>query len=262
MSDLFESHDPQEIMTEAMSKYKPVKIFACFSGGHDSICSTNFAMQNGAHQVLHINTGIGIEKTRIFVRETCKKMNWPLLEVTPPDKTYEDFVMKYGFPGPGAHKYAYIWLKERALMKVIRETKIHRLDKVMFVTGVRQQESTRRMGHVRPIQKRGSQIWVAPIIGFSKMDCSKYMKENNLPRNEVVDLLHMSGECLCGSYARENELEEIRLWFPDVVGRIERLQEAVKKAGKQCVWGPRNSMPSGNNPLCVGCEQKAFPFAS
>lgn len=122
---------PSETIATAVLEHKPVRIYAMFSGGNDSMVSTHFAMNNGAHEVLHINTGIGIPQTREFVRETCKAFGWPLREEHPPDKTYRDMVLYRGFPGPGAHAYAYSWLKERALRKVIRECKAKVRDRVM-----------------------------------------------------------------------------------------------------------------------------------
>jgi 3'-phosphoadenosine 5'-phosphosulfate sulfotransferase (PAPS reductase)/FAD synthetase len=60
---------PLEVMSAAYL-HQPVRRFALFSGGKDSICSTHFTMNNGADEVVHINTGIGIKETREFVRET------------------------------------------------------------------------------------------------------------------------------------------------------------------------------------------------
>lgn len=79
---------PEQVMENAIKKFKPVKIFAMFSGGDDSLVTTHFAMNHGAREVVHLNTGIGITATRVFVRETCKKYAWPLREMHPPELTY------------------------------------------------------------------------------------------------------------------------------------------------------------------------------
>ena len=56
----------QEFLRGVVAEHRPVKTFALFSGGHDSICSTHLAMESGvADAVVHVNTGIGIPQTRV-----------------------------------------------------------------------------------------------------------------------------------------------------------------------------------------------------
>lgn len=248
---------PLEIVKGAVAEHNPVRIFAMFSGGNDSICSTHLSM-GIAEEVLHINTGIGIKKTREHVRTVCAQYGWPLREEYPPQMTYRQLVLKYGFPGPGMHYLSYRILKERAIRKVIRESKTKRSDKVMLITGVRSSESARRMGYVEPVRMIGSQIWVAPIWEWSKRDCNEYRAANNLPESEVASLLHMSGECLCGSFAKPDELKEIAYWFPQDAEEIYTLQREAKEAGVHCIWGTRPKKQRSEElpfmPLCAGCE--------
>lgn len=256
-----------EIIKQALAEHDPVAVYACFSGGHDSLCSTHLSM-GIAQEVLHINTGIGIEQTRTFVRDTCKRYDWPLKEVHPPEMSYRDLVLKFGFPGPGMHYLPYRLLKERALRKVVREAKRKTRDRVMFITGVRQSESARRMGYVEPIIRVGAQVWVAPLWNWNKRQCNEYIEANKLERNEVSDLLHMSGECLCGAFAdqhtgmdRHHELKEIELWFPDTAAQIYALEKEAEAAGVHCEWGrrpPRDTKTMNMfMPMCVGCENRA-----
>ena len=249
-----------DLIDEAIDTYALKTVFALFSGGHDSLCATHVAMQHPAvTTAVHINTGIGIEKTRQFVRNTCKNFDWKLNEYHPP-KTYSELVQTYGFPGPSMHTLMYNRLKERCINQVLREHKTYRREAIGFITGVRSQESTRRMGYVEPIQKDGSRIWIACIHDWDGKDKNAYMEKHNLPRNEVVDLLHMSGECLCGAFAKPGEREEIKLWFPAVYKEIEELEEAVATTGKPCRWGVRPTENSYqitmNLPLCTSCIAK------
>lgn len=87
---------------------RPSSIFALFSGGHDSLCSTALAAKHPSFTAaVHINTGIGIAATREFVRETCAERGWPLIEMHPDAKTYRDLVIEKGMPGgPKAHNGA------------------------------------------------------------------------------------------------------------------------------------------------------------
>ena len=168
---------PEEIMEAAIREHKPVKVFALFSSGNDSLVSTHFAMNHGAEEVVLCNTGFGIRESREHWFSTVCKHQWNCRMLFPPKMSYRQFVLKYGFPGPAAHRYAYVWLKEKALSKLIRETKRNRNDRVMLVTGVRNQESARRMGFVEPIIRRGAVVWVAPMKGFSALDVTEYIKK-------------------------------------------------------------------------------------
>jgi len=249
------------IIDEAAEQHGFTKLFALFSGGHDSLCATHVAAQHPLFKgVVHINTGIGIEQTRDFVRDTCKRQHWPLFEYHPP-VPYEEIVVEYGFPGPAMHNLIYNRLKERCLRQLTRENKEHRLEAIALASGVRSEESTRRMRHVERIQKDGSRIYCAVIHDWTKKKCNDYILEHKLERNQVVDLIHMSGECLCGAFAHPGEREELRLWFPDVVDEIERIEKLVAKTEKPCVWGQRPTKIAGQTemefmPLCVGCAKR------
>ncbi len=251
-----EGKEARLILDWAVEEYRPTHVFCMFSGGHDSLCSTHLSMNHLARmdpKVVHINTGIGIEATRQFVRRTCQDLKWELLEYYPPDKTYEDLVLEHGFPGPGAHGYMYIYLKERAIRKLIRDHKHKRMDRILLITGVRIEESVRRMGNVEPIQRIGAQVWVSPLTSWTKLQCNQYIEVQDLPRNEVVDILHMSGECLCGAFAKPGELEWISKWFPEVGTYVQQLSEKVQREGKHATWGTRPPRKPGI--LCQDCPK-------
>jgi 3'-phosphoadenosine 5'-phosphosulfate sulfotransferase (PAPS reductase)/FAD synthetase len=256
----------KRLLDIAVRRHKPVAICGMFSGGHDSLCAVHMASQlPGFTGAVHINTGIGIEQTREFVRQTCRDQCWPLLEIRAKEdmgQDYDALVLDHGFPGPFHHRKMYNRLKERALYYLVRQYKRERRDRVLLVTGVRREESTRRMGTVQPINRNGAMVWVAPLTHFTGLDKNGYIERHQLPRNEVVDLLHMSGECLCGAFAKPGELDEIAAWFPEEAARIRNLEEQAKEAGVHCRWGerpPKADDPDQGDmfqPLCVGCEHK------
>lgn len=252
-------------MQEAIAAHKPVRIFALFSGGKDSMASTHFAMNHGAMEVVHINTGIGIEETRVFVRDTCNAFGWPLRELHPPDMTYRDFVLKHGFPVPGGHRYSYVWLKERALHELCMSVKTRgrrSRERIMLVTGVRNLESARRMGFVEPIKRIATKVWVAPLFQFSDIDLAHYRKLHNLPLSEVSSKFGMSGECLCGAFAAPDEMQRLERLYPDVAAQIHALEIEAEAAGVHCKWGKRPPKDKFSDKLpfmamCVGCPAKA-----
>jgi 3'-phosphoadenosine 5'-phosphosulfate sulfotransferase (PAPS reductase)/FAD synthetase len=128
---------PELIIRQSIEQHNPVRIFACFSSGNDSLISTHIAMRNGAHEVFNVNTTIGLPEAREHFYAMCEKFRWNHRVKFPPDRDYETMVMEDGFPGPGAHIYPYSWLKERAIRELVAESKVAVHDRVMLITGVR-----------------------------------------------------------------------------------------------------------------------------
>lgn len=248
------------IIDQALEEYDVTHLFGMFSGGHDSICSTALLSLHPAFSgAVHINTSIGIRETREFVRGTSKALGWDLKEYSPP-VPYRDIVLKHGFPGPGGHRFMYTRLKERCIRQLVREHKAKRFDRIGLVTGVRLSESQRRMGHVTPIQREGAQLWIAPILNWSDDDKHEFMAAMNLPRNPVVDTLCMSGECLCGAFARKEEFTELSACYPEAAEEIRALQIEAAAAGVHSEWGKRPPGKRGKatkgGMLCASCNQK------
>lgn len=254
------TYDPHKVINAAVKVYEPVAVFAAFSGGHDSLVSTAIAMANpNVDAVVHINTGIGVEATREFVRTTCEKQGWELIELHPPaGHSYRDIILEHGFPGPAGHLYTYTRLKERPLRQLHASYREKRGDKIMVITGVRSEESTRRMGHVQTVVEESGRIWVAPIHAWTKAQCNQFISEMGYARNEVVDNLHMSGECLCGAFAKPGEMEQLEFFYPEVADRIHKLEHEVRDKGLPWVWGAKPPMKGQEEldmaGLCAKCQ--------
>src|SRR5690606_32380503 len=103
----------------------------------------------------------------------------------------------------------------------------------LFIAGRRRAESARRKSRELPeFEREGSIVWVSPLVHWTNDDMAEYRRRfPDCPRNEVSDMIHMSGECLCGAFAGPNELEEIGFFFPDVKAEIHALEAEVKAAG-------------------------------
>lgn len=292
MSDVSSQIDSAiECVRSAADKFKPVAIVGLFSGGHDSLTANIVAHEAGADCSLHINTETGVPQTREFVFSTCDKNGWRLREYKagdhinakgdPDPQSYRQLVLDHGFPGPFMHRKMYNRLKERQLSHFERDIGATSNKPVIYVSGMRTEESVRRMGNMRRdaetgTSKEGRRVWVAPIHDFSKSDCGRCISACGMSRNPVVDLIHKSGECLCGAFADRNELDELRVWFPDVARKIDELErEVVSKwpwrwgDGGPPVWfrekqkgqeffefhgrGQKMDMPQ-NEPLCHRCN--------
>jgi 3'-phosphoadenosine 5'-phosphosulfate sulfotransferase (PAPS reductase)/FAD synthetase len=258
-------------------------IVILFSGGNDSTTVAHLFKGRATHAA-HANTGIGIESTRQYVRDTCAAWGLPLLERRPePGYGYRDLVLGRaraksgpkrgtilwpgGFPGPAAHWLMYQRLKERALEQVRRELITNPFrQRVVFVAGRRAAESGRRkrLARIPAIERRGSVVWVSPLIHWTALDLNAYrVLHRDVPRNEVCDLLHMSGECLCGSFARSGELDELEFFgFTEPVAQIRRLEREVAAAGvappERCRWGwgADKETPSRVGALCSSCSSR------
>jgi 3'-phosphoadenosine 5'-phosphosulfate sulfotransferase (PAPS reductase)/FAD synthetase len=246
-------------------------VWSMFSGGDDSLATAIVTSRAARFRgCLHLDTGIGIPETQDFVIETCRAQGWPLKIYRAKDcgQDYDALAVKFGFPGPAAHFRMYVRLKERPLRAFLREHKIHRRDRIVLSTGARSDESDRRMGHVERVRREGVRVWANPIADWSKFDCLDAIEAAGLPRNPVVELIHKSGECLCGSFAAPNELAEIALWYPSTAARIRAIEQQAKAAGRTnaCVWGQRptrerkrhpaqrDSAGRRVGPLCQQCE--------
>lgn len=289
----------RKIMRDAIEKYKPVAIFAGFSGGNDSIVVTHFACTEFGATAIHANTMIGVEKSREHARKTAAKYGWQFLEKHavakgPPKKrkdgsafdpsalptgnwqdgntAYEEFVFNFGMPGPGQHPRMYQILKERIFEAFKREAKAggSRRDTVMFVSGVRHDESAIRAGYKETVKKVGSSIWVQPFYWQTKSDFELYRQEFGLPRNPVTDVVGISGECLCGTMGTRDELDLIEKIEPQTRQYIEGLEARCESLGLPCKWATKPDKPSKCNPLqlmlfgdeptfqpaCVGCMRR------
>jgi 3'-phosphoadenosine 5'-phosphosulfate sulfotransferase (PAPS reductase)/FAD synthetase len=238
-------------------------IVGLFSGGNDSTVMCHLMRKRLTH-LGHANTTIGIEKTREFVRQTASQWGIELMEFAPPREVdhYRSLVLDQGFPGPGHHFKMYQRLKERGLHQMRRTLVKEKNQRIVFVAGRRREESRRR-ANIPEMEREGSMVWVSPMVHWTKMDLNTYRLMHDVPVNEVTDLLHMSGECLCGSFAHEGELDEIEMWFPETARIIKSLEqeiadrEDIPNKRKKWGWG------AGEKPkkekvgaLCTSCDAR------
>ncbi len=163
--------------------------------------------------------------------------------------------------GPKAHNTMYYWLKQRQVRRLVREHKQGPKDRIGLVTGIRKEESERRMASVMavPVHRIGAQVWINPILDWTRINCNAFMLDEDLERNPVVDLLHRSGECLCGALAHRSEIKDIEGWFPETAQEIREYETLARENGHlEDVWAGRLTVNRQqmrfDHPLCIGCE--------
>lgn len=246
------------ILQEALGEARGRDIVATcllFSGGNDSTVLAHLFKDSVTHAV-HANTGIGIEETRQFVRDTCEAWRLPLIEKHPPT-SYRELVIDQGFPGPALHYKMYQRLKERCLSQVRRDFVTNgRKQRIVFIAGRRRSESARR-NDIPLHEVKDSIIWASPLAAWTKLDLSMYRLMNEVPVNSASESIGMSGECLCGAFAKPGELDRLAQHFPYIKTEIEGLEAEVRAAGwsePYCTWGHGKGLPSGNaGPMCTSC---------
>lgn len=209
------------------------KMDVLVSGGKDSLTTAAVVDEAGKlGACIALKTGISTPDWEPFIVKTCADRGWPL-EIYETDTTYEDFVLKYGFPGPSKHSWAMRYLKGRAIRAYKRAHPYG-----ILASGVRADESDKRAISTRPVgQWEGTPI-LAPIYDWTTEDTWAFFRDRGFERAPGYSTLQISGDCLCGAYAREDEPKAIEYWYPGIWKRFTDLKEAVKdKFPTRCDWG-------------------------
>ncbi|MFE6691057.1 hypothetical protein ACFVFQ_31895 [Streptomyces sp. NPDC057743] len=287
-----------QILNQALALYPIVGTYWLSSGGNDSAI-VGHLLRGRYNAVLHVNTGTGIPGTTQYVRDVATAWGDTLHELRPKNR-YEDLVrgrviatvgpnkgirpVWKGFPGPAGHKVMYRHLKDEPLMRFRRSIvgTEGRTKKVIYLGGMRWAETERRFRNAEAIDADGAIIWVSPLVHWTDAHMREYRARhrcqqdhehaqhrlctpNALPLNEVTEHLHMSGECLCGSFAKPGELDEIAFFYPEVAERLRALEGEVEAAGiPACKWGrkPPKAQGAGSVPagrLCSSCAAHEGP---
>lgn len=270
-------------------------IFGLYSGGRDSVNTMHLLrmylkdrplFQHFFHGIAHVNTGTAVAETTEHVRGVAPAWGMALTELTP-KVTYLDLVLGnvratvgpnigrsvwLGFPGPGKlpHNVMYRRLKDEPLQR-LRASLVGREGrrrKVMYVGGMRWDESDKRFRTAEEVDVDGGIVWVSPVVHWtnahmreyrSRYRCEKAHRhqphrlcgDEALPVNPVTENLHMSGDCACGAYAKPDEKEERRFFYPDHAAEIDLWEKTVRDAGiAASVWG--KPPPKGFNPTLAG----------
>lgn len=262
-----------EIMERAIAEHQPSRRFLLWSGGNDSaVLLHRLAAFGMVDEIVTVNTGIGIPESTEHAIRVAATYDLPHTVLHPP-KPYEWHVLREpfigadgklkrgwdGLPGPGAHRYTYINLKQRPLEALLRHHRRFNGERFMLLAGVRKAESVRRMGTAQEVWRNGGQVWVNPLLNWSNESMREYRQGESLPVNEVSVHLHMSGECLCGAMAdqgpEEEERAQIRFFYPDFDRRLCDLEKACKDAGKTYTrWGVKRGKDDAVGPMCSSCE--------
>jgi 3'-phosphoadenosine 5'-phosphosulfate sulfotransferase (PAPS reductase)/FAD synthetase len=258
--------DPHRIIQSAWDQHGEyiIRRTALLSGGNDSSTLAHWLAWHGyIDELLFLNTGTGIKETIRFVHRFADYLGLPLQEWHAPPGAYERMIITIsgGFPGPAAHSIAYQRLKERPLADYLayRKRGQHRQSKVLLLSGIRRAESVKRMKIAnKAVDADGVKLWVAPFLDWTMADLGLWREAHDIPRNPVAELLHYSGECLCGANASEGEFEFIKRLYPDAAEEILRLQRLADRLGiARARWGENwREQASDTGPACGDCQMR------
>lgn len=236
--------DPFEVIAKACEAYEPVSSWCMFSGGNDSTVLAHLARDH-YDGLCFIDTGTGVNEgpgfsVTEFVEEFAAHLGKPL-RIMSAGNAFEKLVMELGgFPGPAGHGRAFTRLKERQIEALVKREKVgkSRLANVMLLTGKRRAESARRSQTTKGIEKRGGQLYVNPLIDWTKRDMVSYRREHKLPESPVAAMLGMSGECGCGAFRSPGEWEMRSQIAPRWAAGMTALEQRAEAAGVHaCRWG-------------------------
>ena len=275
---------PNEIMDEAIN-HGLTDFYVAYSGGKDSGIAVDFMSKEFPQQfkgVVFVNTGIGTQATVDFVEEYCKKRNYPLHHLHAEDVKrkkitkngkigdpfdFEHLVLAYGFPKQALHTVTMRWLKLFSIRKFVYE-RIALGENPAIVSGIRKNESARRKTKAKKYIYNDGKMWfISPLYYKSNDWVMKYFIENDIKRSPVYETLHISGDCLCGCFAKKEELKLLEMFHPEVFTEIKRLEKLVKEKGspeakENSVWGIHNqtteSVEAQDNLEAYVCSECFF----
>ncbi len=253
--------EPNEIFEIGIKQWKIDSFYVAYSGGKDSgialdLCAKNFPKQFKG--VVFVNTGIATTQTIEFVKKFCNDRNYPLFILRPEEVirkkndgliySYENLVLKWGFPTVQGHNVTMRWLKYFPMRQFL-EDRIKAGEKPALISGIRKKESARRFRNknssATAINRDGKMIFVKPLYFKDNNWVMKYFIENDIKRSPVYETLHISGDCLCGAFAQRDEAKLLQMFHPEVFEKIKQIEKKLKEknhkyAKKYGTWGNSN----------------------
>jgi 3'-phosphoadenosine 5'-phosphosulfate sulfotransferase (PAPS reductase)/FAD synthetase len=245
--------------------------YALYSGGKDSGTVAKWADEAGVLKAcVFVDTTIGVNETKQFVRKTCKDYGWDLIELQPP-RSYQEFVLKFGFPKIQGHDMIMRWLKYKPIQLFCRDNKSR---KPCMMSGVRVEESKRRFGNVTPFMVDGNLWTCSPIWDWSLFKVLAYSTHRRLSISPAYNKISMSGDCLCGAFGDNVERQMIKGFYPEVDEKIRKIEELVKnvdtiRVENRKVWGndrvkkyhadlANKDFTEGESMICNDCSTDAL----
>jgi len=206
------------------------------SGGIDSVASyilTREALHDnyGKRPLMsYLDTRVGLPFNRLYVEQLADWGGEQLITLRTHEK-YEDRVAKRGKyadrddAGPaGAAQHSNV---QNELKGRQRETLAARLPNVVYVTGIRADESEKRAQFPKMEKARGVS-YAKPVYELTKKECAEIILRADAPINPGWWWNHFT-DCGCMANGDPSELDTVQERFPQFAQRLREYEEAAEK---------------------------------
>lgn len=276
--------DARRILNEAIEMHNPSHIICLFSGGYDSMVATHLVHSLAPPQptmTYAIDTRLSADGWAAYVQGVADKMGWrfDIYNNEKGFREYADWVQRQGQPySRRGHAFAYNRLKDRAIAAMVRDHKVSRFDRVLFVSGIRRAESATRAKLESPHSRCGAGAFTNPLFNWSDEILLTYRIEHELPENPFYETVGGSGDCQC-NWGGFIDLDTLQQHSPDLAcGRV-ALLDKLSKENHGWGWGEKPSEyllqrrrgqaelfeeyedegDSASPFLCAGCSRSKSP---
>lgn len=244
----------QELWERVQKDYSPYAVLVGLTTGGDSLLAFHIARGlTNIDVAFTCNTTIGAIETLHNCQKVCEKYHTKWICKAPPygekkenEDTYFELVKQHGFPGKTktAHKWMYRYLKDHTIQSIVSSIKQRKWRPIVIISGARRHESIRRFGTSKDITVQNGVIWVNIINEWTDSECHAFSVDNKIDsqRSIISQIMGISGECFCGTYAQKNELSEIKIASPSTYNKIIFIQNWLRE-NTNMTWGWEESPP-------------------
>lgn len=228
---------PAEILQHAPFLPCNERILVAFSGGNDSrglahVAKQLFAKSPFVVELAAIKTGLQVDGWEQSIIDYASLIGLPVSFWEGEGREfYEQRVKEYGFPGNANHSIVQTRLKGRAydkMYKAVRtDTEKPMADAgvaVWILSGIRKNESQKRMRLTSPYSYRGGVQFINPLFYWSNAQVIDYLIDNDLPLSPFEQ-----GDCKCGASSKypEHEWESIKNESPQLFAYLQSLENPL-----------------------------------
>jgi 3'-phosphoadenosine 5'-phosphosulfate sulfotransferase (PAPS reductase)/FAD synthetase len=248
------------IIARAVAEWRPVAVVSLYSGGYDSAVATHVAYHRQRVPVWSIDTRMSADGWSDYVTATAAAMGWDhaIYSNDAGYKEFETWVAYHGAPrGEAGHSRAYQRLKERAIYRILMQCKTKHTDKVLFLTGIRKAESTKRNKIATESRRNGHSniIFVNPILDWSDNDVTNYRWDHEIPENPFYSTVRGSGDCQCnwGNFITARKLQQhAPILWAERVSVIDRISREKHGYGWDGELEGQSQMFDDDGEICEG----------
>lgn len=216
-------------------------VYVMFSGGDDSTTLAWLASHHPMFKgVVFANTLTGDKETVTYVRETAQTQGWAYHETKPNmNERFPGLLATRGVMGPAMHPMVFGYLKgkpwDRKRTELAKLNGCRRED-ILFLTGVRREESEKRKREVNLIKeyryKNGKlkSVWGSPLYDWTRGDLECFFDAGKIERNPHAYAFGASRECGCKTAEGAQDLIIEMAKFPIYYQRRQLQYELARAA--------------------------------